>query len=77
VLGALRGAGAESGRFVVGREGDKDWLRLELVASSGADRAALVEAAVEQTRAALRVRPDVELVEAVDEGLLVDERDWS
>jgi phenylacetate-CoA ligase len=77
VLGALRGAGAESGRFVVGREGDKDWLRLELVASSGADRGALVEAAVEQTRAALRVRPQVELVDAVDEGLLVDERDWS
>jgi phenylacetate-CoA ligase len=76
VLSALRGAGAESGRFVVGREGDKDWLRLELVASSGADRAALVAAAVEQTRASLRVRPEVELVDAVDEGLLVDQRDW-
>jgi phenylacetate-CoA ligase len=77
VLSALRGAGADSGRFVVGREGDKDVLRLELVASSGADRDALVDAALERTRAALRVRPEVELVDVVDEGLLVDERDWS
>jgi phenylacetate-CoA ligase len=77
VLGALRGAGAGEGRFVVEREGDKDVLRLELVMADGADRDALVDAAVEQTRATLRVRPDVELVEAVDEGLLVDARDWS
>lgn len=77
VVAALRGAGADSGRFVVGREGDKDVLLLELVASSGADRGALVEAAVEQTRAVLRVRPEVELVDALDEGVLVDGRDWS
>jgi phenylacetate-CoA ligase len=77
VLGALRGAGAGEGRFVVEREGDKDVLRLELVMADGADRDALVDAAVEQTRATLRVRPDVELVETVDEGLLVDARDWS
>jgi phenylacetate-CoA ligase len=77
VLGALRGAGAGEGRFVVEREGDKDVLRLELVMADGADRDALVDAAVEQTRATLRVRPDVELVETVDEGLLVDARGWS
>lgn len=76
VLGGLRDLGASAGRFVVEREGDKDVLRLQLVAPDVADRAALVGAAVEQTRSTLRVRPEVELVDSVDEGVLVDVREW-
>lgn len=76
VLAGLRDLGAGGGRFVVERVGDKDVLRLQLVASADADRAALVDAAEERTRSTLRVRPEVELVEAVDEGVLVDGREW-
>ena len=77
VLGALSEKGASAGRFAVDRVGDRDVLRLELVPSRGADHQALVEAAEEQTRSALRVRPVVDLVEHVDDGVLVDVRDWS
>jgi len=77
VLGALSEKGASAGRFAVDRVGDRDVLRLELVPSHGADHQALVEAAEEQTRNALRVRPEVDLVEHVDDGVLVDVRDWS
>lgn len=78
VVGALRDAGADRGRFVVERPGDKDVLRLELVAVAGADPEALVAAATQQTRDTLRVRPEVSLVESlVDDAVLVDARDWA
>jgi phenylacetate-CoA ligase len=78
VVSALRGAGADRGRFVVERPGDKDVLRLELVAVDGADPAALVAAATQQTRDTLRVRPEVSLVESLaDDALLVDAREWA
>lgn len=78
VIGTLRGAGATGGRFVVEREGEKDVLRLELVASAGADPDALVRSAVAQTRDTLRVRPEVTLVDSLeDEAVLVDARTWS
>lgn len=77
VLTGLRGAGASAGRFVVDRPEDKDVLHLELVAADGADAEALVEAATQQTRDTLRVRPEVRLVEALEEGaVLVDARQW-
>lgn len=78
VVAALRSAGASAGRFVVERVGDKDVLRLELVAADGADRDGLVQSAERQTRDALRVRPEVVLVDAVDDdgAVLLDERTW-
>lgn len=77
VVAALRSAGAAAGRFVVERAADKDVLRLELVASDGADRDSLVEAAERQTRDTLRVRPDVTIVDALDDqAVLVDTRSW-
>lgn len=77
VVGALSDAGASAGRFVVERAGDKDVLRLELVASAGSDQSALVDAATEQTRVTLRVRPEVRLVESLDgDEILVDMRRW-
>ncbi|HEX6486843.1 MAG TPA: AMP-binding protein [Nocardioidaceae bacterium] len=77
VVGALSDAGASAGRFVVERAGDKDVLRLELVASAVSDRSALVDAATEQTRDTLRVRPEVRLVESLDgDEILVDMRRW-
>lgn len=77
VIGALRGLGATGGRFVVERTGDKDLLRLELVAADGADRDALLTSAEQQTRDTLRVRPEVALVDALEgEAVLVDRRSW-
>lgn len=77
VVGALRDEGASAGRFVVERSGDRDVLRLDIVASDGADEAALVAAATQQTRDSLRVRPEVRLVESLDDGdVLVDTREW-
>lgn len=77
VVAALRSAGATAGRFVVERTGDKDVLRLELVAADGADRDALVESAERQTRDTLRVRPEVAVVDVLDEdAVLVDSRSW-
>ena len=77
VVGALSDAGASAGRFVVERVGDKDVLRLELVASAVSDQSALVDAATEQTRDTLRVRPEVRLVESLDgDEILVDMRRW-
>lgn len=77
VIAALRGRGAAGGRFVVERAGDKDLLRLELVATDGSDRDALVESAAQQTKDTLRVRPEVILVDALeDEAVLVDLRSW-
>ncbi|HEU4514483.1 MAG TPA: AMP-binding protein [Nocardioidaceae bacterium] len=77
VIGALRELGATGGRFVVERTGDKDVLRLELVAADGADRDALRTSAEQQTRDTLRVRPEVSLVDAVEgEAVLVDTRSW-
>jgi len=77
VVGALCDAGASAGRFVVERAGDKDVLRLELVASAVSDQGALVDTATEQTRDTLRVRPEVRLVESLDgDDILVDLRRW-
>jgi phenylacetate-CoA ligase len=77
VVGALSDVGASAGRFVVERVGDKDVLRLELVASAVSDQSALVDAATEQTRDTLRVRPEVRLVESLDgDEILVDLRRW-
>lgn len=75
VLRGLRDVGAGAGRYVVQHEGDRDLLRLELVADDGADLAALSAAAEQRTRAALRVRPEVTVVDALSDGeALVDAR---
>jgi phenylacetate-CoA ligase len=77
VVGALQSAGAGAGRFVVERVGDKDILRLEIVATAGTDGSALVEAATRQTKDMLRVRPEVRLVDSLDgDDILVDARSW-
>jgi phenylacetate-CoA ligase len=77
VVGALRTAGAAAGRFVVERAQDKDVLRLELVAAATADREALLRSAESQTRDTLRLRPQVSIVDELeDEAVLVDTRSW-
>ncbi len=76
VVRGLRDLGVEGGRYVVLRDADRDELRLELVAGSGADRAMVTTAAEERTRASLRVRPRVTFVESVPAGdVLVDARE--
>lgn len=77
VVETLRESGAERGRFVVERDAGRDLLRLELVASHDCDRERLVEAAVTRTREVLRVKPEVVLVDSVEEGPLADLREWS
>ena len=77
VVGALQAAGADAGRFVIERVGDKDILRLEIVATAGTDGSALVDAATRQTKDTLRVRPEVRLVDSLDgDEILVDARRW-
>lgn len=77
VVTALRDRGAEAGRFVVERTGERDVLRLELVPADDADRTALVGTAVDRTREVLRVKPEVEIVgELGGDGVLVDARAW-
>lgn len=77
VVTALRDRGADAGRFVVERAGDRDVLRLELVPGADADRTALVDTAVDRTREVLRVRPEVEIVGQLGgDGVLVDLRVW-
>lgn len=77
VIGSLRDLGVEAGRFVVEKPGEKDVLRLEVV-TAGADEGKVVEAAVQRTREALRVRPEVLLVASLeDDSVLVDAREWS
>ena len=88
VLQRLHDDGAASGRFVVDRDGDRDVLRLEVVAEAGSDRDRLVDSAVSRTREVLRLRPDVRVVDADadigDSGdavrpggsVLVDARTW-
>lgn len=76
VVGELCRAGAEAARFVVDRDGDKDRLRLELVAAGGSDRDGLVDIAVSRSREVLRVRPEVVLLDSLEDGVLVDARDW-
>lgn len=76
VVRGLRDVGIDGGRYVVLRDGDRDELRLELVADGDADREMATAAAEERTRAALRVRPAVTFVESVPAGdVLVDGRD--
>lgn len=78
VVGSLRPEGVSAGRFMVDRDGDRDVLRLELVAAAGSDTDQLVATATERSRDALRVRPEVTLVDSLaDESVLVDARDWS
>jgi phenylacetate-CoA ligase len=77
VVQSLQDLGAETGRFVVERTGERDVLRLELVAGPGSDEEHLREAAVDRARAMLRLAPEVVLVDAVEQGPLVDVRDWS
>lgn len=75
VLGGLREAGAETGRFLVQRAGDRDVLRLDLVATADADTDALLELAERRARDRLRVRPEVHLVDTVDDSSpLLDQR---
>jgi phenylacetate-CoA ligase len=77
VVGVLRDVGASAGRFVVERQGEKDVLRLELVATPNTDNGSLVEVATQYTRDTLRLRPEVRLVDALDDGaVLIDAREW-
>lgn len=74
VIGRLSDLGVTGGRFVVGRDDGKDVLRLELVADSSAGED-LVRSAADRARDHLRVRPQVELVTALpDDVVLVDDR---
>ncbi|WP_206062777.1 phenylacetate--CoA ligase family protein [Nocardioides piscis] len=75
VLRDLGDVGLRSGRYVVVRVGDKDVLRLQMVPEAGADVTALSAAAGERTRASLRVRAEIEVVDTLVEGdALVDAR---
>jgi phenylacetate-CoA ligase len=75
VVRGLQDVGVTSGRYVVLREGDRDQLRLELVAADEIDVGLAKATAVDRTRAALRVRPVVSFVESLPEGeVLVDGR---
>ena len=75
VVRGLSDVGVEGGRYVVLRDGDRDELRLELVAGSGADLGVATAAAEDRTRASLRVRPKVTFVESLPAGdVLVDGR---
>ena len=71
-------AGLEAYRFVVDRHEHRDELRCEIVAASGADRAAVAEAVRERVRSALRFNADVAAVESLDAAgpVLVDARSW-
>jgi hypothetical protein len=76
VVRGLADVGIEGGRYVVLRDGDRDELRLELVADGGADLGVATAAAEDRTRASLRVRPNVIFVESLPAGdVLVDGRD--
>jgi len=78
VIATLRGQGAASARFVVGREDDRDVLRLEAVLVEGADAEGFQASATRLTKESLRVRPEVVVVDALeDEVALVDARDWA
>ncbi|HJR37130.1 MAG TPA: AMP-binding protein [Nocardioidaceae bacterium] len=77
VIRAVKSAGATAARFVVERPADRDVLRLELVAPDGSDNEQMVATATQQTRDSLRVRPEVSVVESLDdEAVLVDAREW-
>lgn len=77
VAASLEQHGASGARFVVGHDAGRDVLVLEVVVAQGVDRAALVDAAARVTRDALRVRPEVRVVEVLeDDAVLVDARDW-
>ncbi|MEJ7794627.1 MAG: AMP-binding protein [Nocardioides sp.] len=79
VLVGLAGAGVVGGRFVVGRDGNRDVLTLQVVLEGGSDPDRVVETATGLTRETLRVRPEVEIVDSLSEdaALLSDGRDWS
>ena len=75
VVASLRDVGAAGGRFVVLRDGDKDRLTLELVASGTGADGDLVATAERITQQRLRVRAQVRLVESVEgDEVLVDHR---
>lgn len=74
LLGSLRDSGVTAGRFVVENDGSTDMLRLELVTGDQA-AADVSEVAERRVRDLLRVRPTVQVVDALDEGpVLVDRR---
>lgn len=78
VVTTLRGHGATSARFVVGREADRDVLRLEVVLAEGTDAPGFRAVAEQLTRESLRVRAEVVVVESLeDDVVLVDARDWA
>lgn len=79
VLAGLVAHGVTGGSFVIDREGNRDLLTLQVVLEPGRDPQRVVEAAAGLTRDALRVRPEVEVVDALpdDVDLLSDRRDWS
>ena len=79
VLLGLAGDGVVAGRFVVGRDGNRDVLTLQVVLADGSDRERVVEAAAGLTRETLRVRPEGEVVDSLPEDAapLSDGRDWS
>ena len=79
VVSALAGDGVSSGRFVVGRDGNRDVLTLQVVLEEGTDRRLVTDTAAALTRETLRVRPEVEVVDSLPEDAapLDDGRDWS
>lgn len=78
VVSALQSVGVTAGRFVVERPGDKDVLRMEVVASSESDTKTVIEAASQQTRESLRVRPEVIIVQSLEnDDVLLDAREWN
>lgn len=75
VLQGLHDVGMTAGRYVVGRDGDRDRLTLEVAPGPDADVVLLQEAAEARTVSALRVRPQVVVVDDVAESpVLVDTR---
>lgn len=75
VLEGLRDAGLAAGRYVVERDGDRDRLLLQVVPGADAVVEDLVAAAEARTVGALRVRPEVAVVERIEGSpVLVDQR---
>lgn len=76
VLRELHDEGLVAGRYLVERDGDRDRLLLHVVPAADAVREELVAAAEARTVAALRVRPEVAVVDEIEESpVLVDARD--
>ena len=74
VVAALRSDGLLEGAFVVDRPGDVDVLHLEVVIADGTDPDRLAELAERRCRDTLRVRPQVRVVSALEEGTVLRDR---